>query len=263
MGEAKLEPDAIFSYNACISACGKGEQWQRALSLLSELREAKLQPSVVSYSAGISACGKGKQWQLAFALLSQMGEASLNPNVNSFNAALSACRKSEQRHHVRALLGAMREATVKPDVISYNAGISACEAGEQWQLALWLLLDMPGARVEPNVSQLQRRDQRLREEPAVAVGFGAARRDAGDEAGAQRYIYSAGVSACEKCEQWQRALALLSEMRKAKLELNVILTTALGSARVRRAGSGSRRFLCSVRCRRRIWSRMWSAITLP
>ena len=37
--------------------------------------------------------------------------------------------------------------------------------------------------------------------------------------------YNAGISACEKCEQWQRALALLSEMREAKLEPDVISTT--------------------------------------
>ncbi|CAK0810207.1 unnamed protein product, partial [Prorocentrum cordatum] len=34
--------------------------------------------------------------------------------------------------------------------------------------------------------------------------------------------YIAGISACEKGEQWQWALALLSEMWEAKLELNVI-----------------------------------------
>ncbi|CAK0809447.1 unnamed protein product [Prorocentrum cordatum] len=34
--------------------------------------------------------------------------------------------------------------------------------------------------------------------------------------------YSAGISACAKCEQWQWALALLSEMWEAKLEPDVI-----------------------------------------
>ncbi|CAK0872581.1 unnamed protein product, partial [Prorocentrum cordatum] len=37
--------------------------------------------------------------------------------------------------------------------------------------------------------------------------------------------YSAGVSACEKGQQWQRALALLSEMWEAKLEPDVSATT--------------------------------------
>ena len=71
----------LVSYNAGISACEKGDQWQRALALLSEMREAKLEPSVISYSAGISACEKGEQWQRALALLSEMWEAKLEPDV--------------------------------------------------------------------------------------------------------------------------------------------------------------------------------------
>ncbi|CAK0800612.1 unnamed protein product [Prorocentrum cordatum] len=50
--------------------------------------------------------------------------------------------------------------------------------------------------------------------------------------------YNAGISACETSEQWQRALALLSEMWEVKLEPNVI-TTTLGSARARRVRSGN------------------------
>ena len=53
----------LVSYNAGISACEKGEQWHRALALLSEMREAKLEPNVISYNAGISVCEKGEQWQ--------------------------------------------------------------------------------------------------------------------------------------------------------------------------------------------------------
>ncbi|CAK0866902.1 unnamed protein product, partial [Prorocentrum cordatum] len=58
--------------------------------------------------------------------------------------------------------------------------------------------------------QLQRWDQRVREGRAVAAGAPAAERDAGGEAGAQPSVsYSAGISACEKGEEWQPALALL------------------------------------------------------
>ena len=71
----------LVSYSAGISACEKGEQWQRALALLSEMWEAKLEPNVISYNAGISACEKGEQWQRALALLSEMWEAKLEPDV--------------------------------------------------------------------------------------------------------------------------------------------------------------------------------------
>ncbi|CAK0901118.1 unnamed protein product [Prorocentrum cordatum] len=113
MWEAKLEPD-VFSYNAGISACGNGEQWQRALALLREIEEAKLEHDAISYGAGISACGTGGQWQRALALLSEM-----------------------------------REAKLEPVVTSYNAGISACEVNGQWTQALDVLESMLACRVDP------------------------------------------------------------------------------------------------------------------
>ncbi|CAK0826491.1 unnamed protein product [Prorocentrum cordatum] len=72
---------SLVSYSAGISACEKGEQWQRALALLSEMREAKGEPDVtLIYSAGISACGNGEQWKRALALLSEMREAKGEPD---------------------------------------------------------------------------------------------------------------------------------------------------------------------------------------
>ena len=70
----KVHGSALVSYNAGISACGKGEQWQRASALLSEMREVKLEPDVISYNAGVRACRMGEQWQLAL-------EATLEPAV--------------------------------------------------------------------------------------------------------------------------------------------------------------------------------------
>ncbi|CAK0843471.1 unnamed protein product [Prorocentrum cordatum] len=46
MREASLEPDVI-SYNAGISACGQGEQWHRAVALLRDMWEAKLEPTQI------------------------------------------------------------------------------------------------------------------------------------------------------------------------------------------------------------------------
>ena len=40
-----------MSYNAAISACEKGKQWEGALQLLQEMVCQALTPNVVSYSA--------------------------------------------------------------------------------------------------------------------------------------------------------------------------------------------------------------------
>ncbi|CAK0905227.1 unnamed protein product [Prorocentrum cordatum] len=81
---------ARLSYNAGISACEKGEQWQRALALLNEMWEAKLKPDVISYNAWISACKKGGQWQRALALLTRCGRRSWSPTSSA--TALGSAR---------------------------------------------------------------------------------------------------------------------------------------------------------------------------
>ncbi|CAK0875790.1 unnamed protein product, partial [Prorocentrum cordatum] len=82
----------LISYNRGVDACAKSGQWQRALALLSEIREVKLEANVISYSCGISSCEKGEQWQHALALLSEMKEAKLEPGVISSVTALGSAR---------------------------------------------------------------------------------------------------------------------------------------------------------------------------
>ncbi|CAK0892995.1 unnamed protein product [Prorocentrum cordatum] len=200
---------ARLSYSAGISACERGEQWQQALALLSEMSEVKLEPDAISYSAGVSACEKGEQWQRALALLSEMREAKLKP---PYQLQCWDQRVREGRAVAAGAGAAERDGGGEAGArLSYNAGISACEKGEQWQRALVLLSEMWKAKLKRNVIS-----------------------------------YNAGISACEKGEQWQRAMALLSEMREAKPEPDVIspTSTMLGSARARSASSGGRRWHC-------------------
>ncbi|CAK0825413.1 unnamed protein product, partial [Prorocentrum cordatum] len=216
--DSRGEADAL-SYNAGISACEKRGQWQRALALLREICEAKLEPSAISSattleSALARSAGSGSGlWRCCarFArpctraerptssagrqrcpdVEAHQGDLKVVVEVHgfalvSYNAGISACEKGEQWQRALALLSEIREAKLEPDVIfSYTAGISACEKGKQWQRALALLSEIREAKLQPNV-----------------------------------ICYSAGITACESGEQWQQALALLSEMREAKVQPN-------------------------------------------
>ncbi|CAK0824584.1 unnamed protein product [Prorocentrum cordatum] len=113
--------------------------------------------------------------------------------------------------------------------------------GRQWQQTLALLTGMWGVQLEPNISIMFFNVFRIL--PFSPAGVSVARRDVGGELEPDVISYSAGISACEKGEQWQRALALLSDMRETKLEPDVSATT-LGSARARRASSGIGRWRC-------------------
>lgn len=61
MRDAGLAPNAII-YSTVISACERGDQWQRAVSLLRAMRADGILPVTVTYNTVISACGKNGQW---------------------------------------------------------------------------------------------------------------------------------------------------------------------------------------------------------
>ena len=74
----------VITYNATISACEKGRQWQRALGLLEERSSQGLQANVITYSATINACEKGRQWQRALGLLKEMLSLGLQADVITY-----------------------------------------------------------------------------------------------------------------------------------------------------------------------------------
>ena len=86
----------VISYNAAISACEKGSQWQEALELLAEMQAQGLEPNVISYSAAISACEKGEQWEKSLFLLTIMPQSILQPCVICYQSAVLACSKAFQ-----------------------------------------------------------------------------------------------------------------------------------------------------------------------
>jgi pentatricopeptide repeat domain-containing protein 1 len=62
--------------------------------------KAKISPYVTSFNAAISACEKGGQWEQALALFQAIPKAKISPNVISYNAAISACEKGERFHQM-------------------------------------------------------------------------------------------------------------------------------------------------------------------
>ena len=125
-----LEPNAIMSYNAGCNACGTGEQWQRAATLLGGA-------GVISYSTGSSACEPGEQGQL------RRGPTGPGP---------APARGASSGSGLRRCSASCGGEKLEPSVISRSAGHSrACETGEQGQPAPALLSEVRGAMLEPSV----------------------------------------------------------------------------------------------------------------
>ena len=109
-----------------------------ALSLLSQMPAARVMPNEISFNADISACEKGGEWQMALSLLSQMSAAGAVPDQFSYNAGISACEKGGEWQKALYLLSQMPSARVVPNEISFGAGIKSCGAARIWELALCL-----------------------------------------------------------------------------------------------------------------------------
>ena len=120
MLKGRVNPDIIV-YNAAISACEKGGQWQQALNLFRAMPKAKAIPDSISYNAAISACEKGSQWQQALNLFEAVLRAKGTPTVISHNAAISACHRGHQWQQALLLFEAMPRSTVKPNRVTFCA----------------------------------------------------------------------------------------------------------------------------------------------
>lgn len=64
------------TYNAAISGCSVGGEWDRALRLLREMEATdpreEARPEALSYSLVLKACGRDGQWETALELLEEM-----------------------------------------------------------------------------------------------------------------------------------------------------------------------------------------------
>eukprot|EP00969_Alexandrium_andersonii_P177698 7857987-Alexandrium_andersonii.AAC.2 len=74
-----LQPGAV-RFNAAISACEQGGQWQAALALLSSMPDLRLLLSIITGSAAVSACSEGSSGT-AFALFGGLPSLRPAPNI--------------------------------------------------------------------------------------------------------------------------------------------------------------------------------------
>eukprot|EP00913_Durusdinium_trenchii_P007401 g6960.t1 len=134
MPEASMTLDAI-SYNATISSCAKGAQWQTALQLLDTMLSVEVWPDVISCTSAISACEK---------------DARIQADATSFNALISSCDKSEEWEMALHLLEEMLQVDLQPDLITYTCLLNCYETARQWQRALELFAVLPEIKVTPD-----------------------------------------------------------------------------------------------------------------
>eukprot|EP00438_Fugacium_kawagutii_P013622 Skav229254 [mRNA] locus=scaffold2418:31082:31783:- [translate_table: standard] len=104
------------------------------------MRNQRIPEDGITMSAAMGACEKGKQWERALALLVEMKELRMQGNIVAFTAALTALGHEWQR--ALLLLEEMRQEEISPNDVTYTTLISACGRAIRWEVSLWLLSEM-------------------------------------------------------------------------------------------------------------------------
>eukprot|EP00434_Breviolum_minutum_P039730 symbB.v1.2.035293.t1/scaffold4715.1/size37003/1 len=274
----RLQVD-IVTYANALSGCVKSSCWQKALDLFQELQmelPTELDGNAIPFELAVSACGKGEQWQYGLQLVSSMLERRLEAHPITRNVAIGMCShlqdaslvlelvdesanvmlngkalstlcKSSQWQHGLQVLVNMEKRKIA-DSISYismmngfeitgdwqqalqllqhvqheqlevdqmllSVAINACENAQQWPLALGLL--QGGGHLHRHsstyVATLQQMGAKKQWQEVLLLVKELEGRKAADVG-----VLSAAVSACS-LGSWQAAFGLLQDMRVAKL----------------------------------------------
>ena len=150
MPSMKMCPNVV-TYNAAISSCEKGSQWQLALHLLWTAVGGRVSPDIITYSAAMSACETEGQWQTALQLFQIMNCKSLLLDVISFNVAISSSEKGSQWCLACSLLEETLCQPTGANIVSFNSALNSCASCAEWDVALQLVWEMPSRRIQPNV----------------------------------------------------------------------------------------------------------------
>ncbi|KAK3272864.1 hypothetical protein CYMTET_18859 [Cymbomonas tetramitiformis] len=234
MKEAKVRGNTQ-TYNMMLSACGKAKQWERARSFFEAMPQQGVPRDIITYCCMLNAFLQGEQPKLAEKVYEEVTAGTTGdgihvaPNAQFFNSAVDLfCSQGCYRRGV-AVLEEMKHRGVEPDHITYTSLIKGClrevqeskggrattETKAIGHKALRLFHEMKAKGLRPtsltytsiiavcSKTCLCTSSKELWEEVCSA------------ESGVERniFLYNASLAACERCDEWERALDLLIEMK--------------------------------------------------
>ena len=204
-------------------------------------------PNRIICNAAISACEKGSQWEIASCLLRGMTEQQLLPDCISYTAVISCCHKNSLWIAALCLLSEMQQVSISADTIAYNAAISASARAGVWDAVFWIcsvgdFLDSPIAYSNRNGKSSGNMFHSYhiyihlsgplwhRSKAFGLFNEMTSMTSMRSKLSPDLVTFSALTSACEKGQQWEKALALVQEMPTWLVLPSIITYSALTSA---------------------------------
>uniref|UniRef100_A0A7S1KEG5 Pentacotripeptide-repeat region of PRORP domain-containing protein n=1 Tax=Vitrella brassicaformis TaxID=1169539 RepID=A0A7S1KEG5_9ALVE len=149
--------------NALLDACDKAGEWERAVDILTQLKETpfpSLRPDHRSFNSVISACSKNGQMDLAFSFTLEMQTYGFRPNEVTYHALVFAAddrlrppddaTADVSAEELDNFLGDVYDSTSDaPDPVAYGAAIASCRRRGDWKQAFSILREMKGHGLTP------------------------------------------------------------------------------------------------------------------
>ncbi|CBJ32111.1 conserved unknown protein [Ectocarpus siliculosus] len=216
-GAAREKSEAAaqsLGFEGAIEACAVNGEWQKAVSLLDEMRQARMYPDARCYGNAMRACAAGGNWQLSLALLNTMKKEGVTRTAFNYNIAMQACRKAERNKKAISLLDEMEKDGVAPDIVTYNTCVTIAGQAGRLDQALELLrraseeggLELDVVSYRAALGGL-RREKRW--EAAVKLLGDMQRRGLGPD----EVCTAMAMNTCVAAQQPLRALDLFRDMR--------------------------------------------------
>uniref|UniRef100_A0A7S1SJL1 Cyclin C-terminal domain-containing protein n=1 Tax=Tetraselmis chuii TaxID=63592 RepID=A0A7S1SJL1_9CHLO len=210
-----------------VSVCIHQHDVQRALKLVSDMKQRGVECSVHTYTALMNVCIKCGKGPLALDAYKMMLTDGLQPNVITYNTLVDVYGKMGAWQQALGVLQVMRERCVAPVLRTYNTVMIACNICSQPREALALYEKMKSEGFCPNATTYN----------TLITAFGKVGQleramDAFQEMRNKGYprsvvTYSTLISACERVGQWRKALDLFAEMRPDGCAPNTVTYNSL------------------------------------
>jgi len=171
----------------------------------------------------VSACYRGHCWQLALALLRKAQDANVTPDEIVYTTLVGAYEKVNHWQGALVLLGEMVQAGIVGKTVASAITASACAKGAQRDRAVWLF---------------------GQQQNSTAIDTTA---------------YNVAFVACERGQQWTRAIQLLVQMCSHSLQPNAITHSALIGV-CEKSGQTVFTHAAVVAMRRTVW---WHVVAGP
>ncbi|EFJ50581.1 hypothetical protein VOLCADRAFT_116752, partial [Volvox carteri f. nagariensis] len=220
----------VYSYTATISLCIHGQDVDRALELMQEMRSRNIERNVHTYTALMNVCIKCGKLPLALDIYNSMRAVNCMPNVVTYNTLVDVYGKLGQWERAIHVLDVMKHEGVEPVLRTYNTLIIACNMCNQPREALAVYQRLLSDGFTPNSTTYNALISAYGKTTQLGKALEVYQEMLRQNMDRSVITYSSLISACEKAGQWETALRIFNEMQQDKCVPNTVTYNSLVTA---------------------------------